>query len=228
MTTEPIAPSHPAKYSAPIMDKLERVLAEVTAFQTHRPIRVLDPMAGVGGVHQLADPGLIETWGLEIEPEWADQHPSTWEGDATEMPFPDSYFDVIVTSPPYGNRMADQFISKDGSRRITYYHFLGRRLHENSAAGMHFGDEYCKTMRDIFIECKRVLTIRGSIILNVSDFIRNGKVVPVVDFYLELMHDLGYGVTRDLQVPTQRMKFGANGKLRVDHERVIAFARRRY
>jgi len=228
MTDTTTAPAHPAKFSAPIIEVIRPMLDELSFLRDPPPMRVLDPMAGVGTVHTLAIPNVIQTWGLEIEPEWADQHPNTWEGDATAMPFPDNYFDAIVTSPPYGNRMADQFVSKDGTRRITYYHFLGRRLHENSAAGMHFGDEYQKTMRDIFIECKRVLTMRGAIILNVSDFIKNGQVVPVVQFYLDLLHDLGYHVSRDVPVPTQRMKFGANGKLRVDHERVILFTRKKY
>ena len=191
-------------------------------------MRVLDPMAGVGTIHQLAVPGKIETFGLEIEPEWANQHPMTLAGDATDMPFNDDYFDIVCFSPPYGNRMADQFISLDGTKRITYYHFLGRRLDERSAAGMHWGDDYRKTMRAVLIESSRVVKPIGSIILNVSDFIKAGQVVPVVDWYVETMIDLGYRVTDDIAVQTQRMKYGANAKLRVECERVLTFKLRRF
>ena len=189
-------------------------------------MRILDPMAGVGTIHQLADPDRIVTTGLEIEPEWAEQHPSTVEGDATDMPFGKEWFEMIVTSPPYGNRMADQFVSKDGTKRITYYHFLGRRLHENSSAGMQFGPTYCKTMRDILVECKRVLVPNGVFVLNISDFIRAGEVVPVVQFYVDEMTRLRYKVIADKAIPTPRMRYGTNHRVRVESERVIVFRKR--
>ena len=217
---------HPAKFSQPILEELRQIVDVFVPAFGRRPLRVLDPMAGVGTIHQLQDAGRIATTGLEIEPEWAEQHPGTIEGDATDMPFGSASFEMIVTSPPYGNRMADQFVSKDGTTRITYYHFLGRRLHENSSAGMHFGPEYCKTMRDILVECKRVLVPDGVFVLNVSDFIRAGKIVPVAQFYLDEMIRLRYKVVADKAIPTQRMRYGANHRLRVESERVIVFRKR--
>lgn len=227
MTDITTPPDHPAKFSADIMVKISQiVVAKSNMFDA--PIRILDPMAGVGRIHKLHVPGYFHTTGLEIEPEWANQHGQTIEGDATEMPFDDNSFDIIATSPPYGNRMADQFVSKDGTKRMTYYHFLGRRLHENSAAGMHFGPQYQKTMREIFIECKRVLVPNGLIILNVSDFIKNGDVVDVVKWYKEMLIDLGYKVIRQDDIRTKRMRYGANHKLRVPSEAVITFQLRRF
>ena len=199
-----------------------------TMFPGVRPIRILDPMAGVGTIHQLALDGTIETVGLEIEPEWAEQHPDTIEGDATTMPFPDGSFEVVCFSPPYGNRMADQFVSKDGTRRMTYYHLLGRKLHENSAAGMQWGDKYIKTMMEILVECKRVCVPHGVVIINVSDHIRNHEVVHVVDWYQDMMFKLGYKTLDDIQVETQRMRYGANHKLRVDYEHILVFKLRRF
>jgi ubiquinone/menaquinone biosynthesis C-methylase UbiE len=184
-------------------------------------------MAGVGTIHGLARPGIVTT-GLEIEPEWADQHPMTIEGDATAMPFGDDSFELVMFSPPYGNRMADQFVSKDGTYRVTYYHFLNRRLHENSAAGMHFGPDYCKTMRSILVECKRVNTPDGFVVINVSNFIKNGEVIDVIQWYIDSMIDLGYRVMKDREVTTRRMRYGANHKLRVGSEHVITFKLRRY
>ena len=223
---ERTAPDHPARFSQTILAELRWIVAELMQKFGHYPVRILDPMAGVGGVHQLQIPGAVATTGLEIEPEWAAQHPDTLEGDATDMPFGKECFEMIVTSPPYGNRMADQFISKDGTKRITYYHFLGRRLHENSSAGMQFGPAYCKTMRDILVECKRVLVPDGIFVLNISDFIRAGEIVPVVQFYIDEMVRLRYKVILDRRVPTPRMRYGTNHRVRVDSERVIVFRKR--
>jgi len=219
---------HPSKYSKAILDHLEGLVDLLITLFDRKPIRILDPMAGVGTIHRLARPNAVETTGLEIEPEWAEQHPNTIEGDATAMPFGDNSFELVIFSPPYGNRMADQFVSKDGTYRVTYYHFLKRRLHENSAAGMHFGDQYKKTMRDILIECKRVTIPKGLVIINVSNFIREQKEIDVIQWYRDTMFSLGYRVLKDAEVQTRRMRYGANHKLRVGSEHVITFKLRRF
>ena len=106
------APSHPAKYSAPIVADIRTVLATYAPPSPLFPPKVLDPFAGVGGIHQLAAAGYATT-GLEIEADWAATHPRTICADSTRMPLADASFDVICTSPCYGNRMADTY---DGSR----------------------------------------------------------------------------------------------------------------
>lgn len=217
---------HPAPFPNLIMNELRDVVIALLPMFDRRPVRILDPMAGIGRIHQLRTPGVVATTGLEIEPEWADQHRGTLEGDATDMPFGSETFEMIVTSPPYGNRMADQFVAGTDTHRVTYYHYLGRRLHENSAAGMHFGPAYWKTMRDILVECKRVLVPNGVFVLNISDFVRAGQVVDVVQFYLDEMFRLQYKVIADRAVPTQRMRFGANHRVRVGSERVIVFRKK--
>lgn len=65
---------HPAKYSASIIDRFRDLVADhnVTG-------RVLDPFAGTGRIHLLAE-GLfadLDTVGVELEPEWANLHPRT-------------------------------------------------------------------------------------------------------------------------------------------------------
>jgi hypothetical protein len=227
MAEQMVAPPHPAKFSEPIVVELHKIVNAATTVFDRVPLRILDPMAGVGTIHRLRVPGLVTTTGIEIEPEWAEQHPDTIEGDASDIPFGNESFELVMFSPPYGNRMADQFVSKDGTHRITYMHFLGRRLHENSAACEHFGATYCKKMDRILVECKRVVVPGGWVTINVSDFIKGGGVVPVVDFYLQAMLGLRFRVVRDVEVPTKRMKFGANHKLRVRCERVITFQKLR-
>lgn len=117
MTRTPV--EHPAKFSGPILDHLQARVNAVAAAGPYLtgPVRVLDPFAGVGGVHVLAVPGEVETVGIELEPEWANQHPDTQVGDATKLPFEDGSFDVVATSPCYGNRMADAHEAKDPCKR---------------------------------------------------------------------------------------------------------------
>src|SRR5437868_9381022 len=103
---------------------------------------VLDPFAGVGGIHTLAALGIAHTVGVELEPECALQHPRNIVGSALALPFPDDTFDAIVTSPCYGNRMADHHDAKDASRRNTYTHALGRPLAFANAGSLQWGDSY--------------------------------------------------------------------------------------
>lgn len=109
----PVVPDHPAKFSSPIIDAMRQLLSPELA-ATGR-LKVLDPFAGVGGVHQLADAGGIETYGVELQPEWARAHPDTICGSVLELPslFPAGTFTVLATSPTYGNRMADHHDAAD-------------------------------------------------------------------------------------------------------------------
>lgn len=112
MTDTRTVPPHPAKFSPAIMTEIRASIAHWAPTSPLFPVTVLDPFAGPGGVHQLAGDG-YETTGLEIEADWAAGHDRTICGDSTAMVFPDASFDVVVTSPCYGNRMADTY---DGSR----------------------------------------------------------------------------------------------------------------
>lgn len=103
--------AHPAIFSDAILPVLARMLGP-----EHR--RVLDPFAGVGRIHELR--GLVDwelvTIGVEIEPEWATVHTDTQVGNALALPFASGVFDAVITSPTYGNRLADHR-ARDGSYR---------------------------------------------------------------------------------------------------------------
>jgi len=71
---------HPARYSPEVLEVLSAEIGPVTG-------PVLDPFAGTGRIHQI---GRDDTIGIEIEPEWANLHPRTFHGDATELPFLDA------------------------------------------------------------------------------------------------------------------------------------------
>jgi tRNA G10 N-methylase Trm11 len=210
---------HPARFSSSILPVLRSVLVEFVGTG-----RVLDPFAGVGGIHALWPE--FDTVGVEIEAEWADAHERTVHGDALSLPFPDGSFDAVVTSPTYGNRMADHHEAKDGSRRITYRHVLGRPLADSNSGRLQWGAAYREFHERAWAEARRVLMVGGVLVVNVSDHVRKGEIVPVCDWHRSVIeHSLGMPLVREVDVPTPRMRFGANGSARVTAEKVMVFKR---
>lgn len=105
---------HPAKWSAAVLDVLAEMVGTEAEYQDRR-LRVLDPFAGVGR-ERLADAlgtaAVYDVVGVELQPEWGDS--ITVQGDATDLPAEWSgRFDAVVTSPCYGNRLADHHDAKD-------------------------------------------------------------------------------------------------------------------
>ena len=211
------AVKHPAKFSEAILP--------VVAEHVQPGWCILDPFAGVGGVHQLMDlvPG-CETVGVEIEPEWAHQHPRTVVGNALRLDglFEQGSFDAVVSSCCYGNRMSDHHEARDASKRITYRHFLGRPLTPGSTAGFQFTQPQYKMFHEqAWWQVARVLANRDRprrFVLNVSDHIRREKVQRVVDWHLETLERFGFTLECRHEVATPRMGFGANGDSRVEFE----------
>lgn len=98
-------PDNPAKFSDRVLHVIEP-LVETERIRLGREPRILDPFAGVGKVHILG----TQTYGIEIEPEWAQQHPRTHVGDSRnliKLLSRRKRFDMVITSCTYGNRMAD-------------------------------------------------------------------------------------------------------------------------
>jgi hypothetical protein len=224
---------HPARFSTAVLDTMAELLhqeigkAEVltTPRATPRafsqlPINVLDPYAGVGGVHELRDPGLIETIGVEIEPEWASQHPNTICGDTLRIDklFLPETFDAVCVSPTYANRMADHHNARDGSRRITYKHYLGRDLHPSNSGQMQWGPDYKLHHVEAWGLVVPLIKSGGVFILNVKDHIRKWERVRVTYFHVRTLTLLGLTVdyANDVHpVSTPGMKFGENREKRV-------------
>ena len=142
---------HPAKFSAGIVDDAAWLLPAA-------PARVLDPFAGVGGIHHLRSHG-FDTVGVEIEDEWASQHDGTIGGDSRNMPFEADEFDAILTSPTYGNAMAEDRVPDLTRGEVqTYAARLGRKVSEGSTARHFFADEEYRSLHEqVWSECWRVL-----------------------------------------------------------------------
>lgn len=212
---------HPAKFSDPILDVLKEELVGVRGV-------ALDPFAGTGKVHLLQRRGL-RTVGIEIEPEWAEIHPQTVVGNALSLPFPDRTFDAIVTSPCYGNRMADAHEAQDESHRNTYTHVLGRKLHDDNSGAMQWGPEYRHFHLRAWMEAWRVLKTRSTktrMIVNISNHIRGGEEIDVTGWHVDALRTVGFHLQYVRTVETQRNRDGENGELRCPFESVLVLSPR--
>lgn len=205
---------HPAKFSDTIIELLNR---EVPAG------KICDPFAGTGKVHLLAN-DKRDTYGVEIEPEWASMHPRTIVGNALLLPFPNETFDCIVTSPTYGNRLADHHKAQDGSIRHSYTHDLGRTLHPDNSGTTYFWQSGYRAFHlKAWMEAFRILKVGGEAYINVSNFIRGGMEQDVVGMHAELLAMAGGRIVKIHHVDTPRLRFGANGDARVGEETILLF-----
>lgn len=208
MTTT--ATAHPARYSRQLIPVLAAALTPADLYR-----RVLDPFAGVGGIHTLADHG-HDTTGIELEPEWAHQHPRTVCADARTAAdlFAAGSFDAICTSPAYGNRMADHHEARDGTYRRTYRHLLGRPLTDGNTGAMQWGDAYRDLHRDVWGAVVPLLRPGGRFVLNCRDHTRKGERQYVTAWHIDNLERLGLALVDTTEVGTPGFRFGANAATR--------------
>lgn len=218
-------PPHPAQYSDEVINAFAILIWEHDLHGT----LVLDPFAGCGvQIDRLP----VHSIKIELQHGWAKQAARGMvQGDATSLPFAEGVFDVIITSPVFGNRMSDKHKQgvADKSKRITYKHYLDRadeELDSRNAGGMQWGKAYKELHRKAWAESVRVLKPGGMFMLNVSDHIRGGERQHVSRWHmLELvLLDMQYLTIKT--IPTKRMRYGANGETRVSSELVIVLRKK--
>lgn len=206
---------HPAKYSKQIIPILDELVGDGV---------VLDVFGGTGRIHQLKNPRL--TISHELEWEWANEGEGcNVQGNALHLPFRTGNIDTICTSCTYANRMADKHNARDGSKRNTYKHTLGRDLHPDNSGGMQWGEAYREFHQLAWTEALRVLHPEGRFVLNISNHIRKGKEIDVCGWHHDCLESLGLRCVRSVPVATRRQRQGANGNLRVGCEMVFLFTR---
>src|SRR5581483_8994857 len=175
---------HPARFSDALLPIMARYLRAGWL--------VLDPFAGVGGLARL---GLTGARFVLHEIEWnvitQGQGKCRVAGNALNLPFAAETFDAVVTSPTYGNRMADHHRARDASRRNTYFHAFGGALRCENTGLLQFGAAYCERHAQAWRETARVLKRGGLFLLNVSDHIRDGRRVYVSKWHLETVRGMG-------------------------------------
>jgi len=220
--------SFPASYSAPVLESIRRLTPA-------HAVRILDPFAGPNGIARLSE--TLGTFsnstgrrylGVEIEPEWAQMGLDTVVGDATklrEIPGVVAFApDCVITSPPYGNRMADQYLGDaKGSRRHTYAIALGRRVSLDSAAHWQWGPRYATILSEGIREIAHILPEGGHFILNMANHYRKGVLQLVVPWAVELVLKRDFELRSWDVVKAKKMRHGANHELRDDHEQLFLF-----
>jgi len=173
--------NHPCQFS-------EGIIADAAAFlDLDAPLVVLDPQAGLNNLAIWAAEH-APAWtvvGTEIEREWADAHANTWHADSTDAnQLRDAIglatngarvdVDAVITSPAYGNRMADQYIppDSDDSTRMGYAISLGRQCSPGSGASISWGStgaKYKALHAKLWDAVGEVLAPDGALIVNVKD-----------------------------------------------------------
>lgn len=207
--------AHPCPFPDAVLD----------IFEAHMPkgriLKVLDPFAGIGRIHELRirSDHRLQTWGTELEEEWVakatelygDRGGIALRRDATDLGFPDDGFDVIATSPAFGNRMADGYAGerckacstpgvrdavdppceecggtgrKLRSRRHTYRLSLGRPLTRGNGAAMQWGVSYRDLHARCITEFMRVLKPGGLVMLDIKNHRRDGAEQPVMEWWI--------------------------------------------
>lgn len=213
-----IVKEHPAKFSSGVLMKIAPHLPSSPGSV------ILDPFAGVGGVFDLYRMGFKgRIVGIEIEPEWAANHPDMMVGNALDILFPDNYFDAIVTSPVYGNRMSDHHKATDSSKRNTYTHVLGRELHPDNSGKMQWGPAYRNFHAKAWDEAVRVLKPGGLFFLVIKDHIRKGERQNVCLWHQSHLMSLGLVSKACDKILTTGNGYGNNGKDRIPYELIYKF-----
>lgn len=223
---------HPAPFSQVVLDEIAGVIFDEHIRKMNKgesaKVKILDPFAGIGKIHTLSEGNkYVATVGVELEPEWANQHPLTEVGDALNLRFRKNSFDVIATSPAYGNRMADHHNAKDGSDRRSYKHYLGREPSEGSSSVLYWGDAYRDLHAKFLAEASRVLKPDGLFVLNISNHkktLKRGEPAVeqrVSEWFMGVFLSMGYKLEHVVPIKTPRYKYGQNSETRTEHEFVI-------
>lgn len=215
------AREHPAKFNRLIIDTAGNILEDEGIDGGER---LLDPFAGTGRIFWLLErfPHLDIT-GIEIEEGWVAHDDRLTLGDALDNGFPDGYFDIVFTSPTYGNRMADSFVATNSRRRNTYRHKYGKPLQENNSGTLQWGKKYRDFHRDAWMETIRTLAPGGLFLLNIKDHIRAGERQYVTLWHKETLENMGLQLTGEARIPCRGNREGQNGNARVDYESILVF-----
>jgi hypothetical protein len=88
---------------------------------------------------------------------------------------------------------------------------------------MQWGNTYRAVHTQAWQESVRVLKPNGTFLLNISDHIRAGNLIPVSRWHCETLQACGLSLIETYQVATPRNRQGANGNKRAACEYIFVF-----
>lgn len=229
---------HNAKFSAPILTAIQSIVNEELHARTD-DVWLLDPFGGVGGIFDITHPAITRVHMVELQEGWARDAVikgyNTLGQDASWFVSCGDFFEwcqehkrwgqynIVCTSPTYGNRMADKHNAREDSKRNTYAHTLrtqGEELHELNSGGMQWGDEYRAFHTLAWRLVYKLLEPGGIFILNIKDHIRKGELQHVPQWHHDTAIRVGFTHDRTVRVPVRGNRQGENHNVRVDYEEV--------
>jgi len=202
---------HPARFRPHHLVVAGELLAELLPGPVAgEAVRVLDPMCGTGWeLHDWATnpfrsaerPPIVDLSLFDVT-EWADRVSYVQRGDARDLPLAADTVDAVVTSPPWGNRMADA-MSTDGDQRVTYSDRRGSPADAHDISGMQWGEKYREHIGAVVAELDRVCTPRAPIIWNIADHYRAGKLQQVTGWTVDMFGGLGWHIAALRTLPAK-------------------------
>lgn len=226
------------RHPAPFNEAFLRYVVSALGDQFLRgPMWLLDPMAGTCRLHRLQGHHgdvLVRTFCSELEPEWTEPSPDpalgfTQAGVHAFQALHDRTADEklfagprwIVTSPVWGNRMADHHEAKDESDRLTYRHRLGRPVSEGSSCSMPWGDEY-RAWHTTFLRYAYETSLDGErMFIEIGDHLRTVKRTAVraqvTAWWIKAGVAAGWHLERAERLSVGRLRKGANHAVRIPY-----------
>lgn len=110
------------------------------------------------------------------------------------------------------------------SPRRSYTHDLGHALMDNNAGAMHYGPAYRELHRAVWLEVARVMKPGGLFLLNVKDFIRDGRRVRVSEWHRRTVVNCGFVQESTVLIPQPGLRHGANRE-RIPNELIYVMRR---
>ena len=187
----PDLPEHPAKFPQRVIDEIAALLP----YYVGPGSSILDPFAGVGGIHDLRGHG-YQTMGVEIVGKWAFARSGTVLGDATEiaMIFAGQQFDAVVTSPTWGNGLGQRSPHPNAGdgKRYAYADAVGEKLEPTNTGGVRFGKRYRALHETVWAQCNELLRPGGILMFNCRDSPNGQKMPrPVTGWHITALQALG-------------------------------------
>lgn len=220
--------AHPARYSEALIGPM---VALLRPYLLGHP-DLYDPMAGDGeGLRVIAGALDCGHFGSEIEPEFI-KNPMIVARDCRAFADP---VEIAVTSPAYGNRMADQYLGTPEERRLrdeegvmprrrSYAIALGRPCSDGSGAALQWGEAYRSLHGDIYRHVIHVNRPR-IFLVNITSHFRAKQYQPVAEWTLGTILSLGMVLVDFDFVETLGFRDGQNREDRVGGENLYLFAR---